>query len=187
MNFEEMRKLQRKERAASAVVELTNSYYADLADFIKDSTSSYKKSHDASEFRVLENVVSLARDVFDKREQKILMKALHSSRSGEHDTAHLTSEEEKLYWRIVKVLKSNRVFFDSILLGDCKLPKKPKKEDTLINSNSHKLVLVRIVKEIPCFVGSDSKEHGPFKPDEVIKISEEDAKLLAQQKLIEII
>lgn len=188
MDFEEMRKLQRKERSASAVVELSDEYYNGLSSFIKSATESYKNSQNNVEFRTLDNVVGLARDVFDKREQKILMKALHSSRSGEHDIAHLTSHEEKLYWDLVNALKANRQFFSAVLIGGYKPPKKAeKKTGSLINSSSHKLVIVRVIKGIPRFVGSDSQEHGPFKPDEVVKLSDDDAKLLTKQKLIEIV
>ena len=188
MDFEEMRKLQRKERSVSALVELSDEYYTGLSSFIKSATESYKSSQNNVEFRTLDNIVGLARDVFDKREQKILMKALHSSRSEEHDTAHLTSQEEKLYWCLVNALKANRQFFNVVLLGGYNPSKKAeKKTGTLINSSSHKLVIVRVIKGIPRFVGSDSQEHGPFKPDEVIKLSEDDAKLLIKQKLIEIV
>ena len=181
MSFEHIREIQRREKNSSRLSEVEPSFYKDLAAYIKESTASCKASGNG--FRELENTVKLAREVFEKREQKIVMKALRSVRTKEYDEELMTEEEKALFKTLVEAIRTNRTVFDGVMLGDYKfnMPK-----DTLIKENGNKVVLARVRREIPVFVGSDTKEYGPYKTGDVVKLPRAEADLLSKQDLVEI-
>ncbi|MCD6522389.1 MAG: DNA replication complex GINS family protein [Candidatus Diapherotrites archaeon] len=189
MNYEEIRNIQRKEQNSSRIVEIDSNFYQRLADFVKEKTEAYKKTQDPTEFRELENVVKLARRVFDSREQKIVMKALRSVRMKEYDDKTMTPEEKEIYAALVNVLKKHRKFFEGVLIGNYQFNGQKKQGDstTLINGENNNILLVRIRKSVPRFVGADSKEYGPFKANDIVKLPKREADLLKDQGLAEVV
>ncbi|MCK4327641.1 MAG: DNA replication complex GINS family protein [Candidatus Diapherotrites archaeon] len=182
ITFEYLREIQRKERNSSRIAEIEPKFYSELAAYVKTCTKECKDSGDG--FRELENSMKLARDVFDKREQKLVMKALRSVRTKEYDDEHMTAEEKKLFKALVDAIRGNKKFFDRVMLGDYSL--KVADEDTLIKENGNNVVLARVRKEIPVFVGSDTKEYGPYKSGDIVKLPRAEAELLAKQDLVEV-
>ena len=181
INFEYIRDIQRKEKNSTRIAEVSESFYSDLAQYVKECTESCKTNGNG--FRELENTVKLARDVFEKREQKLVMKALRSVRTKEYDEEHMTGEEKTLFKALVESIRGNRKLFDKVLLGEYAFTAS---EDTLIKENGNNLVLARVRKEIPVFVGSDTKEYGPYKTGDVVKLPRSEAELLAKQNLVEV-
>lgn len=181
MNFEHIRDIQRKEKNSRRIAEVDPSFYNDLATYVKKCTETCKANGNG--FRELENSMKLARDVFEKREQKLVMKALRSVRTKEYNEEHMTEEEKVLYKSLVEAIRGNRKFFDKVLLGDYAF-KAP--TDTLIKENGNNVVLARVRKEIPVFVGSDTKEYGPYKAGDVVKLPRAEAELLSKQNLVEV-
>ena len=181
MSFEYIRGIQRKEKNSSRISEVDTSFYNDLARYVKECTESCKTNGNG--FRELENTVKLARDVFEKREQKLVMKALRSVRTKEYDEEHMTEEEKSLYKALVEAIRGNRKFFDRVMLGEYAFTAS---EDTLIKENGNNVVLARVRKEIPVFVGSDTNEYGPYNAGDVIKLPRGEAELLAKQNLVEV-
>lgn len=183
MDFDYVRNIQRKEKDLSRITDIEKDYYAKLADFVRKSTDEYKRNQDPNQLRNLENIMKLARDIFDQREQKFVMKALRASRTGELDETNMTEEEKGFYHALVNILKQNRKFFDKVMLGDYTYTQELNaKEETKNNS----IVLVRILKSIPRYVGADSNEYGPFKPSEIIKLPRKEAEFLSHQNLVEL-
>ncbi len=182
INFEYIRETQRKEKNSAKVTEINNEFYKELAGYVKECSEECKTN--GSGFRELENTMKLAREVFDKREQKLVMKALRSVRTKEYEDEYLTIEEKKLFKVLVDAIRCNRKFFDQVMLGDYSF--EVNSEDTLIKESGNNLVLARICKEIPVFVGSDTKEYGPYNEGDVVKIPRGEAELLAKQNLVEV-
>ena len=182
INFEYLREIQRKEKNSSRMAEIDPKFYTELAAYVKACTKECKDSGNG--FRELENSMKLARDVFEKREQKLVMKALRSVRTKEYDDEHMTLEEKAVFKALVEAIRGNKKFFDKVMLGDYSF--KAAEEDTLIKENGNNLVLARVRKEIPVFVGSDTKEYGPYKSGDIVKLPRGEADLLAKQDLVEV-
>ena len=181
MSFEQIRDLQRKEKNSVRLAEAGDAFYRELAAYVRECTASCKAAGNG--FRELENTMKLARDVFDKREQKLVMKALRSVRTKEYDEENMTAEEKALFKALVEAIRGSRAVFDRALLGDYSFTAA---KDTLIKENGNNPVLARARKEIPAFVGSDTVEYGPYKAGDVVKMPRAEAELLAKQSLIEI-
>ncbi len=190
-----MRKLQRLERNSPKLNKVPDNYLSALADLVKKAKQSFDKSGSREDMRMLENVLEVARDIYNRREQKIIMKALADARTSTDDSSNMLPEEQNLYFRIKEALKDSRSDFSVILAG--KTPKKAEtnvlneklgdeiaKEDKQEDLN---IILVRTIKKVPKFVGSDLKEYGPYEANELVNIPKKEAELLSKQGFIEII
>lgn len=177
MDFEKIRQIQRKEREETSLYPLEEDFYPSTARHVAMSRKEYEKNPGTEKLREIENFSRLAKDVFDKREQKIIMKSLRAARGSKRKDENMTPEEKKLFNALVQDITKHRKFFEDSLKG--KTPK------TLLNKNEHNSIPVRAVEEIPQFVGSDSKEYGPFKQNSIFKIPEKEAELLLKRNLIE--
>lgn len=181
LTFEKIREAQRREKKETPLAVLEADFYPSLAEFMKVTRQDYAQNPDTEKLREMGNAAKLAKDLFDKREQKILLKALRAVRGGKGKEENMTSEEKKLFDSLVHSLEQHRNSFEGTL-GGRRETKEPK---TLLNKTAHKVVLVRVLKEIPRFVGSDSTEYGPYKQDSMVKLPEKETGLLLKRNLVE--
>jgi DNA replication initiation complex subunit (GINS family) len=189
VDYERVRDMQRREKGVAAIIELDPLFYTELAAFVKAGMENHRQTNSTEAFRELDNVLRLSRDLFDKREQKILLRALTSVRTGEIDGSHLTPEERVLYDSICSLLATHRSFFQKVLLG-VYVQEKPSclpAPETLINEGTPNVSLARVRKAVPRFVGSDSVEYGPFAAGDVIKLPKKEAEFLSQQNIVEVL
>lgn len=194
MNYEDLRRFQRLERNSSRLGELNGSFYEDLSQMLCAQKAKCKdgSSEDA---RVFENMIKTSRDVFDRREQKILMKAMRYARTNETEKDAVTDEERKLFERMAEELKKNRQDFEMLLSGNGKprdIGKIQNINDIPVMNNGQvaedlNIVMVRILKKVPKFVSGDLKEYGPFEANSIARLPRKEADLLSNRNIIELI
>ncbi len=211
--FDELRSTHRKERNITSLSEMPQDFYKDLAGYINRLYNEAKEGQDLGKLRLLENTVKVARDIAQRRVQKILTKALKSVRTGVDDPKNMTDEEKALYHALMKDLKEFDSFVEAVVSGRYEFSRVPSdsgeppesppsagetgpeaaevaeedRGEMLINETSQNLVLARVVKDIPGFVAPDGNEYGPYQPDEIVRLPEDVANILVDQGLIEIL
>jgi DNA replication initiation complex subunit (GINS family) len=193
LSFEDVRRVQRMQRNSSSLVEMDDSFYDELAEYVNKK----KEARDSTELRKLENVLKLARDVFYRREQIVAMNALRNVRTGEKDTKRMTFREKEMYDSLVENFRNYKQFYEGTLLGNA-VEKKEEKETIKKDEepkpkappsgeeDEEEVVLVRVMQPIPEFVGSNVKEYGPFKVNDVVKLPSKEAKILSEKNLVEV-
>jgi len=186
MDYEELRKFQRMEKNSSSLSDLSNDFYERLAQLIRDKTAEYEETKSVSVLRELENIKKIALDLFERREQKIMLKALHGVRINDFSDSNFPAFEKELFEQIIESLNNKKKEFESIINGEITLKEKEKIVDEKIKGIG-KIVLVRVLKSMPKFIGSHMQELGPFEENEIVKLPEEDAKMLAEKGFAEII
>ncbi len=198
IDFDSLRGVQRKEKNTVSITEIPESFYMDLAKYIAGLLNGEKS---LDRIRLLENTVRVARDISQRRIQKIVARAIKTVKTGEYSDKYLTPEEKRLYDDLLEVLRTYSGFVDKILTGEYPeveskssgLEEQVKVEDVqetremLINESEQNLVLARVVKPIPRFVAPDGNEYGPYERDDVIKIPSDIADILADQGLLELL
>ena len=127
----------------------------------------------------LENIQKILKELYEKRESKIVQLALFCSRTKSklQDDSVLLEEEKKMYEHMVEQLDNFRAGIqDNLLEG-----KKPeiilRTKDIKIQAEDHsKNRLVRFTHAVPKFVGEDLNTYGPFEAEDVanlpVKVSE---------------
>lgn len=194
MNYEDLRRFQRLERNSSRLGELSNNFYEELSQMLCAQKAKCKEGQ-AEDARVFENIIKTARDVFDRREQKILMKAMRYARTNETEKDAVTDEEKKLFEKMAEELKKNRRDFEMLLSGSGKprgIEKIQNINDIPVVNNGQvaedlNIVMVRILKKVPKFVSGDLKEYGPFEANSIARLPRKEADLLSNRNIIELI
>ncbi|MFH0986430.1 MAG: hypothetical protein V1911_00105 [Candidatus Micrarchaeota archaeon] len=197
MNYEDLRRYQRMEKGSPKLCGLNSGFYTELAGMVRQAKDQYNQSKSADSMRALENIVKVSRDLFSRREQKLVMKALYSSRTKEEAGDEVVEFEKTALSSLLKTICETRSSFESVITGDAiqSIEKdnilKEKIEEIAGNGNGNhqpidlNMVLVKIVKSVPKFISSDLKELGPFEADQLIKLPEKEAVLLCSKSLAE--
>jgi DNA replication factor GINS len=175
LNYDELRRIYRLEKNTSRLVEVDEDFYDALSDFIQSEKKEYLaglKSFSSSKARDFANLKKIVEEVFSIREKKLLSRALVASRNGEEAAGKIALQEKKTFKELLAVLNKHRAF-----LRQAFEPEKKK-------AAGEKLLL-KILKEVPAFVGPDMQEYGPFKNDESVSLPPRVAELLMARKLAE--
>jgi len=119
--------------------------------------------------REAKNVRRMVNELSTLRQQKIVKTMV----SGETvATDRLSQEEEKLVKGIAPPLESFQEMSKELLSGhlqQASSTQKPKQR------------ILRFLKETPAVIGADMKTYGPFKPEDVASIPQENARILVKQ------
>jgi DNA replication initiation complex subunit (GINS family) len=155
-----------------------------------------EKLKDTTSLLEVENAKKLLEDVINRRQKKIVLAALSTMR-GQLPPAGLNDEERKFFDDIVNTLKSfkndmNEKFrsFDDIAEEKVEEAKKSieemkpvEMENIAVKPNGK--ILVKILIDLPKFVGFDMQSYGPLRTGDIITLPDEVAKLLITRKAAE--
>ena len=156
-----------------------------------------EKQKDTTSLLEVENAKKLLEDVINRRQKKIVLAALSTMR-GQLPPSGLNDEERKFFDDIVNALKLFKNFmnekfrsFDDIAeerieeAKKCVEELKPAEDlsQTIVKPNGK--ILVKILAELPRFVGSDMQSYGPLRVGDIINLPDEIGKLLITRKVAE--
>jgi DNA replication factor GINS len=172
ISYDELRRIHRLEKNTSKLVEVEEDFIDSLTNFVEEEKKNYLESikdmsHDSRAFNNLKRIVG---EIFLMRKKKILNKALIASHTKESDLDHMASQEKEFFKKLVKVIEEYSYCYD------CLFGEKEQKEQ------KSKL---KILKDIPTFVGTDMKEYGPFKEGDIVELPSKVSKLFLTRKIAE--
>lgn len=154
----------------------------------KEKESIFSSQNIQKTEKQLENTYKILKELYEKRESKIVQLALFCSRSecGLKDKSALSEEELVLFEEILFKLN---LFRNSILknLLEGKLPEirdEPKRLKIEEKTNQ-KNKLVRLIQAVPQFVGNDMKTYGPFDKEEIVNLPLKVSEVLIKTKRAE--
>ena len=194
ITYQELRKIQAKERENSELQELGEDFIEEIVAYVaakrnalkevKGKDSVFSKDSASEIEQELRNVLNIIRDIYDRRQRKILSQAMISLRTGSlEDTSKMFKFENEMYDKILTILKSYRSnFFEDILKRKPKTKpttetiKKP--QDTMVKKPQEEVVLLRITSDVPPFVWRDGETYGPFVGDDVVSMPKGVAEIL---------
>jgi len=190
MDYETLRNVQRAEKNKSRLSEIPEDFYKKLRELIRNSMKKYEETHDLEDLRNFENIVRVARDVFYTRQQKIIMKAYRNVRTQEYDDNGMVPEEKAFYQELVSVIQKNAEFFESMVTNgkeETETTDSTEVPEEEVDKKDLNIVMVRILKNIPRFVGSDLNEYGPYEPNQIVKLPKKEAEFFVSKNLAEVI
>ncbi len=176
LNYDEIRRIYRLEKNTSKLVEIQEDFFDSLTDFILEEKQTYFISMEKLDFakaKTFTNLKKMVEEILSLREKKILNKALISSKTAEPNNELMATEEKKMFKEILKILESHNSLIESVFVGK---QKKTKEKD--LNK-----VSVRILSDVPSFIGTDMKEYGPFKKEQTVELPSKIAKLFVSRKI----
>ncbi|MEM2028764.1 MAG: hypothetical protein QXS05_05220 [Candidatus Bathyarchaeia archaeon] len=173
--YDELFEFWRKERGNAGLQSLPKDFYARLADYVRRIREERRMMDEESVRGKLlrieeENVRRMIHDLIRVRHEKILRLVI----SGDVvPLTALTEEEEGLYSSLSMYAEAYRSLLEDVVQG-----RRPRK---ISREGAKGFLVVRIVREIPQIVGVDMKIYGPFKPEDIATLPEENARALIKQ------
>jgi len=205
INYETLFEIFRKEKSTEELQKLDPYFFQDVVAYLNekkkeaDNSKTQTRLFDASietNEKQFQNIKKLVREIYERREKKIISMALNKSRipSDIIDDSFFFYEEKKMFEELVHLLNGFREgVIDNILnlsppnLGELNR-KGPEAEDfknVFYASGEEKkkspFTVVRFVHPVPQFVGSELERYGPFEEDEIAKLPTEIAEILIEK------
>jgi hypothetical protein len=153
VNYADLRNIEQKEKSTTALGAINPSFYSQTLQYLAELERRVKESeveHASSKKTTLlidelRNTRRLFETIIERREKKIVMAALSIARGSTQKTDNLTDEEKKLFDGVSHVLAEFR--------------------NDIYHCHAREVIIVRALKDVPQFVGSDMKTYALRKED----------------------
>jgi len=196
ITYENLYEVLRREKYRTELQKLDSTFYQDVIRYLNEKeailASQSKKdsifaSKELEKTQIqLKNVRKILKELYEKRESKIIQAALFASRSNmAQDTSMMLQEELSFYTELNKTFSTYKGNILINLLQN-QLPSIQKQEQKdLKTPDKTDTIAIRVVKSIPEFVGPDMKTYGPFEVGETIHLDPKIASILVRSKQAE--
>ena len=197
ITYETLFEILKRERERSDLQKLEPAFFSDTINYIQDkkkiieakSDSPFASEEKKKTERQLENIYKIIKDLYERREKKIIILALDKSRTKSNliDTTALLKEEKVVFDALTNILDTYR---DAILYSvlNEKMPFMRAMHSAQENKITYDFKsaseikkttrLVRFMHPIPKFVGTELEEYGPFGEEDIANLPEEIADVL---------
>lgn len=202
ITYETLFELLQREKERNDLQRLEPTFFNDVIGYIKDkkkvleakSDSMFAQEERKKTERQLENIYKIIKELYERREKKIMSIAIDKSRTKSNliDTTALLKEERVVFDALTDLLDTYR---DAILYSvlNEKMPfmqssdlpsRKPlenkKAEEDFKTALELKkpIKLVRFMHPVPKFVGPELEEYGPFDEEDIASLPAEVADVL---------
>jgi DNA replication initiation complex subunit (GINS family) len=190
VTYETLFELLRRERGREELQELTESFFSDVAQYLQSKQEIMQSQKgqlftedDRKKTSVqLENAKKLLRELFEKRDRKIIMMALTRSRTGTDivDTTKMLEQERTLYQESITLLASHRkTIWQNIESG--------KAAPLKVEEPAKETMLIRFLQPVPKFIGRELEPYGPFQKEEIASLPSAIARILIDKQRAETI
>ncbi len=192
ITYDTLFELLRREKEKKELQKLDASFFKDVLSYFKDKQEILSKIDSYSEEEAdriksqIHNAKRLLKGIYDKREQKIIEKAIIKARTGSNiiTTENMLDEEKVLFNELISLLSRFRKNLLVELLNGREIHVEVKKEEKKEKANRQ---IVRFLDYIPKFVGIDGKVYGPYAREEVAVLPSSIVKLLLDNEKAEVI
>ena len=165
VTFKYLREIQKKERSSSGLCKLDDNFYGAVSEYVlrKKRIKDREGEMGFKERKEVENIGPVVKSIYDTRETKIVNGAMRAARTG-MKMVNILPSEKSLFEDVRKVVADSRGELECVLC--------PKEGS--ISSGDNKGVKedgfsrIKIVEDIPEFVGEDLKTYGPWKAGESV-------------------
>ncbi|MBS3095988.1 hypothetical protein J4480_00950 [Candidatus Woesearchaeota archaeon] len=201
ITYETLFELLKRERERVDLQKIEPEFFSNTISYIKDKKKIIEAKSDsvfASEERKkterqLENIYKILKELYERREKKIISLALDKSRTKSNliDTTALLKEEKVVFDALTGLLDNYREAILYSILNE-KMPfmnpieaKKPSDEFKSALELKKSTKLVRFASPVPKFVGTELEEYGPFSEEDIANLPSEIADVLIGKGKVE--
>ena len=198
ISYKTLRKIQQAEKSSPQLTQIHREFYTDVRMFLdrlykrlEEEKKPQKKMLIAEECQNIEKIIT---NISEQREKKIVLAAVAKARGGSPNIKPLLDEEKALFDVLYKDIVSFRkqLFSSEDQQTEPSIGRKqetsssqseqkgskPKREEK--GKNTHPIL--RIVEDIPSFVGTDNKTYTLYKAD-IVSLPEDLAKMLINRNV----
>jgi DNA replication initiation complex subunit (GINS family) len=203
ISYRLLRKIQQMEKNTPVLTDLDNDFYTNLEKYFLDLNAHLKSESDEHKKKLLDeeivNTKKIITNIYEQREKKILLTAISKARSGNPDIKNMVSVEKTFFDSILNLINT---FRDSILENKKTIDEKKveqqqeiKKitEENKIDENKNQINILeksnlnpisRVIKDMPNFIGTDTKSY-TLKKNDVVSLPKDMQEMLSKRKVVE--
>lgn len=200
ITYETLFELLKRERERTDLQKLEPTFFSDVISYIKDKKKILEAKNDSvfahdeikKTERQLENIYKILKELYERREKKMISLALDKSRTKSNliDTTPLLKEERVIFEALAALLDTYR---DAVLYSviNEKMPfmqameNKPKEDFKTAFELKKPTKLVRFTAHVPKFVGPELEEYGPFEEEDIANLPAEISDVLMSKGRVE--
>ena len=182
-NYEDILEIFQSEKHSSDLKTLTKEHLAKIRQYLVAKESLLQKTSNKDlRFKLqieIENAERAIRDLYSKREQKIIGRAIFTARSEYKikDTTDMLPKEELFYTQLIELfISGHKAFYSTLEQSSDELRVKDAAESL---KTPHKTL--KFKEEVPELLDLKENKHGPFKPNDTAELPDELAKILVAQ------
>lgn len=213
ITYETLFEILKRERDRTDLQKLEPTFFSDAINYIKEkkkileakSDSPFAFDEKKKTERQLENIYKIIKELYERREKKLIALALDRSRTQSSliDTTALLKEEKVVFDALTSLLDAYREEILYSILNE-RMPfmhssgeKKFSMSQTLGEQKEQKgdfksalelkreTKLVRFLNHVPKFVGPELEEYGPFEEEDIANLPAEVAEVLINKGKVE--
>jgi len=203
ITYETLFELLKREKDTADLQKLEPNFFDNFVEYLNEKKDMLNKedtlfSYDEKKKveKQIDNARRLIKEIYERREKKILNIALIKSRTKSHviDTSALLDNEKKFLGDIEKVLNAYREdiiynVMEGKPVSQIKHQEKEIKEEINaangVEEETKSTRLVRFLYSVPKFVGTELEEYGPFAEEDIANLPAEIADLLVGKGKVE--
>lgn len=196
ITYETLFELLRREKSRKDLQKLPDTFFIDALSYLNEKIMFVKQKKDElfdedekeKTDKQVENIKQILKDLYQRREKKIVEIALNKSRTANAiiDASSLLKEEEQLFNSLLEVLNKNRKeIIQNILQGiapSVKIPEKQEQPEEEQEQEEKDTVKLEIRDFVEKFIGLDLKEYGPFEDGDEVDLPTEIAQILLKRE-----
>lgn len=192
ITYEGVYDLLRKEKIYPELQKIPDTFITEVISYLSEKTaileSQRQKESIFAEKEVektakqLENIKKMLKELYERRENKIVKLALIASKTGSLNDSYMLKEEQEMY----NAITSNLLFYRENILIRVLDKKQPVLSSKPVESKEEEnLKTVRFTNPVPQFIGNDQKVYGPFEEECTASLPLKIAELLITNKRAE--
>ena len=195
ITYETLYELLRREKYRKELQKFDKNFFQNVIRYLeekksilnsqKTKTSIFASSEVKKTQKTLENIQRILKELYERRETKIIQLALFASRINEkQDGSVMLPQEVEMYKNLLNTLNTYREGILHNILST-KLPtiiEKPKEIKVEKKDNTK---LVKFIYATPKFMGDDLHTYGPFEEEDLVNLPETVTKVLLKNKRVE--
>jgi DNA replication initiation complex subunit (GINS family) len=195
ISYETLFEILRNEKNREDLQKLDDNFLDDISSYVNEKRNSvneqlnlYSDDERMKANKQLVNIRSMLKELYDKRERKIILMALNKSRTNTiMNLSVMLPSEKELFDNLVELFTSNR---DKFMLKAFEVKERKIKkeviededdEDDEEKSEDVETKLVRFINSVPKFMGKELEVYGPFEEEDVASLPLEIADLLIKK------
>ena len=192
LTYKDLREIQQKEKNSPLLTKIEPGFYETMSEYIESLQTEYHKENTSSPKSKLlkdeiSNIQKIAIGIYEQREKKIVQMALSILRGGQPDIGNMTDEEKSVFDAIIDVLGRAR---KKIMAKRSKQDEKSKEniageklpDEKPTNKQQNSSVVIRLLEDIPVFIGPNMKKYN-LKKDDVAALPGEIADVMVKRNV----
>jgi len=191
ISYKTLRKIQQMERKSPMLTKIDSHFYINLSEYINALNSRFEKESKSQKKMLLKNEIQntnkIIRNIYEHREKKILFAAISKARGGRPDLKNLIDAERNLFDSTLKLMVQSR---EQLLERKSKDERgkdskntEIKKEETRTEKKDNTNQLVMITKNIPEFIGTDTKKY-TLRAGDIISLPKNMSDMLLKRNVV---